>query len=545
MTLCVLFVASRTLERIEKRSVVPAHIFKAPEGLLIVSVLWGAYVLVDSVLFLIEKWKYLLDNAGMIFVFKTIVALATGCWLVIVGGSRVVRFFKAEGGGSEEDSRVDRVAAVLAMAWIVCYGVVFSGMYAYVYLSTFGLLLLGSWGAFQAASRLRSGERPETHVSIRILGALSVSIGFFAFIGFFYRTAFGESWSIVTRQLLMAASFGGIGILFLGNSARVGRRSLGFQLAFSCLAVALVIWRILGCVSETKEAARRWDRLVAIARESGCGRYEGMLYHGSPDDYTWPRKSLDLAEISPEDERSPPNCESIPMEIQITPGGVITGDDLLPLGGDLTSKKHLMFMETLKWGVSQGLILVIDRQVAWKDVVTLVDMARQKGNRRLYFLLRRTSRHSYYPLPDHRLKAKFKDILSQENPFGTGFVYSANIASRISAFCPQVQTELASTCYCDLFEKFEMFARDIPWAAMGCLGDIDLEAMEMSLRCFFRFEPLAVISIPIASPDAAWSQTVALPPELPWELAYRHLLQATSIKREEIPPLLLVLKSSE
>ncbi|MFC1654232.1 hypothetical protein ACFL2F_00385 [Myxococcota bacterium] len=422
----------------------------------------------------------------------------------------------------------------LTAAWFVCCCLVFSGIYAYVYLSTLGLLLLGFYGTSEAGRSLLRGEKQDTHVLIQVVGALSSSLGLFAFIGVFYRAAFGESWTIVIRQLLTSISFGGIGVLLLCRRWRV------VQLVLSIMAICVVVWRVSYCVNKVPELSRSMDRMVKTARNSGCGRYDGMLYYGSPDDYALLRKSIVLAEVSQWIDRATPNCDSIPMEIQVTRGGVAVGDDVISLDGDLTSEKHLIYKEALKLGVSQGLILVVDRVVPWKDVVTLIEIARQNGNSQLFFLFQNLREHPPEPLPDHRLAPKVEEILAREQRFGAGFIYCSRTASRISAFCPQVQMELSSSCYCDWFEKFELFARDLPWAAASCFGDIDLEALEMVTRCLFRFDSLYVVKVPIADPGSSWSQTVSLPADMPWSLAHKHILKATSKAREPIPPLRLL-----
>jgi hypothetical protein len=541
VTLCVLILAGQALRAVGREPGPSPYIQRLSDSFLMASGLWGAYLVVSTVLFLLKFWKGLLNDAGPILVFMTLVALAAGLWLAGVGISRAVTHFRSGGDATQRRVQARRatwVAMSLTAAWFVYCCLVFSAMYAYVYLSTLGLLLLGFYGTSDAFRKLLKGQKQDTHVLVHIVGALSASLGLFAFIDVFYRAAFGESWTIVIRQLLTSISFGGIGVLLLYRRWRV------VQLVLSLMAICVVVWRVSYCVNKVPELSRSMDRLVKATMKSGCGRYGHMIYYGSPDDNALLWKSIDLAVVDLDLFRTEDlDCESIPIDLKVTIDGVILDKDTISLEGNPKIISNPEFMKALKSGVAYGLALAVDNTVPWKSVVSLAETARRNGNHRVLFLfLKKRSNCCFdYDLPKHRLTARVEEILRREDVYpGEEMIYCARILDRIDTFCPHVQRELASTCYCDMFEKVEMLAHDLPWAALGCFGDVDIEAMDLLIRCFFTFDSFHLVNVPIVGPDAPWSQTVSLPADMPWSLAHKHILNATSKAREPIPPLRLL-----
>jgi hypothetical protein len=506
---------------------------------LLASGLWGAYSFVLAIIFLDEIRTAILEDAEPLIIFMAMVSLASGLWLVLVGGSRLLALFGKGNAGSPRRARARlfvKVTVALAAAWLMCLCLIFSRMFAYVYLSTFGLLLLGFYGVGDSIRKLLQEQKKYTHVLVLTVGALSISLGLFAFVGALYRFAFGESWAIVIRQFLASIALGGIGALLIARRWRV------VQLALSLLAISLVAWRFYDCMYQVPEFKSRMRGMVENARDQGCGRYERWTYYGRKE------KPMDLVEISTSLGYGSPDCDSIPTPIQVRREGVVLNEGTMSPGGDHKGKQDSEFIDGLRWGVSQGLMLVVERDVLWKVMVPLVETARQIGNQRLQFLFRRRmcSEHNHKSdmVPEHRLTSEIEEIASRKR--STASISCARLLNRIDAYCPRFHEIFSVISYGDFFDKIEVWASSLPWAAVQCLGDIDLVAVEILVRCFFQFDLLYVASVPIAGPDDPWAKEIALPADMPWEIAYKHVLKAIALEPyQRQPPLPLRLLVGE
>ena len=529
VTLGVLILASLALWIVGRESGDRLFVRKVSGVVLAVFSLWGAYFCVDSILFRLKFTGSLFSEAGPLIIFFTVTSLASGAWLVIVGICRAVALFRKGGDDPPRRARARRWAKVtlaLAAAWFICRVLVFSAMEVYFYMSTFWLLLLGFYGAGDSITSLLKRKKHKKHIVGLIVGALSVSIGIFAFIGVFYRAAFGESWYMVGQQLLVSLAYMVIGTLQIVRRLRI------VQLAFSVLAIFLVIWRVSYCVyRQVPEFQDRMNRLVEIARAQGCGRYERMLYYGQKSD------RLDLVEISDYVKEGAPDCEKIPTDIPVRRDGVVLYHWHVMPEDDLVLQLGTGFYDGLKWGSSQGLLLAVEKDVQWKTLVPLVDLARQYGNHRLFFLFKKRI-FAYKPIydmvPEHRLKSEIEEIMKRE---GRNAVIScAKILNQLDAYCPQFFRIFQTSIYADRFEYLEIYSSILPQAAAKCFGDIDLVTVLNLIRCVFQFELLYVAGVPIAGPDEPWAKEISLPADMPWEQAHKHILKAIVEPRHPDPP---------
>ena len=177
VTLCVLILADQALRTVGREPGPPPFIQRLSDGFLVVSGLWGAYFAVSTVFFLHNFWKGLLNDAGPVVVFVTLVALAAGLWLAGVGISRSVALLRSGGDASPLRVRSRRAAWItmfLAAAWFICCCLVFSAMYAYVYLSTLGLLFLGFYGTSDAVTKLLKDTGSDRRCAVGLARTLRI-----------------------------------------------------------------------------------------------------------------------------------------------------------------------------------------------------------------------------------------------------------------------------------------------------------------------------------------------------------------------------------
>jgi len=406
--------------------------------------------------------------------------------------------------------------------------------YAFSYLMTYGLPLIGLFAAIQSIfSIVRSKSESMVWMGwlSRIIGILAIIFGgICVFVGV-YRLFTFESISMLLRYFSHGILFCAIGWLICARTStgKISNRRIWIswlQLAVSILAITLSTWYWIQCRTDVANFVKLANERIETLNETE----QGIFFVDSKDVIT-----LEMKELA----RPIPDAHvlTIHEDSAIFEGTVVsTENDSIHLKkstfADGLIRKRKNFKQLHPNQDFNGILnLVINEKSRWSIVVNAVKIASENEYTRMSFVFRKSG-----STPTPPVSSFVDDLLLKENAVhrhpAEKMVVAARYLVHVCEFCAHIwDTQLHGECYCDAFEKMQLMIKEFTSALADCNCMADMKAVTNLTMEMMPFSWCATVQIDVDQGATQGVNEVRLDSDTPWSEAYKEIIRAAEKKQ--------------